>query len=121
MLAERVRQARAAGAELTCADVAALLRQAVTQVRRLPAPSRPAPSGAPANVAEGRRLVEELYAAAAEIGRICLEIAPAYWSEAEAPEALALFADDICLDLPGVLARRRYALTGDRRCLAGVL
>ncbi|WP_214411073.1 hypothetical protein [Sphaerisporangium fuscum] len=62
-------------------------------------------------------MVEATADSAAALGMICLEIAPAYMSEAEASPILALYAEEIGLRLDDVLARRRYAITGDRRCL----
>ncbi|MEU4235393.1 hypothetical protein AB0F17_64930 [Nonomuraea sp. NPDC026600] len=121
VLARLIDQARAAG-ELTGDDVAELLRRAVAEVRAVPPappPLPPAAPGEPSHVREGRRLIEELYAGAAEIGLMCLEIAPGYLSDAAVP--LAMFAEEIGLNLDGVLAHRRFALTGDRRCLQGVL
>ncbi|MFG1876482.1 hypothetical protein ACGFIV_16740 [Sphaerisporangium sp. NPDC049003] len=65
-------------------------------------------------------MVETLYESAVEVGMICLEIAPAHVSEQDASPVLALYAEEIGLDLPAVLARRRSAITGDRRCLQRV-
>lgn len=120
-LARLADQARHEGRELTEADVAELLRRAVTRVRTPSLPRSPSPLAGDSRVRQARVIVEELYAAAADIGRLCLEIAPAYLSEADASGPLALFADEIGEDLAAVLAKRRYALTGDRRCLADIL
>ncbi|GAA3225094.1 hypothetical protein [Nonomuraea helvata] len=122
-LARLVGQVRAAD-ELTGDDVAELLRRAVAEVRAMPPEPPPLPPAAPgesAHVREGRRMIEELYAGAAELGLMCLEIAPGYLSDADAVIALEVFAEEVGLDLDGVLAHRRFALTGDRRCLRGVL
>ncbi|MEV1005143.1 hypothetical protein [Nonomuraea sp. NPDC050202] len=126
VLARLIGQARAAG-ELSGDDVGDLLRRAVAEVRAAPPPPVPPPvpplaaPGAPSRIHEGRRMVEELYAAAAELGLICLEIAPGYMPDAEAARALERYAEEVGLDLDGVLAHRRYALTGDRRCLRDIL
>ncbi|ACZ89105.1 hypothetical protein [Streptosporangium roseum] len=116
VLAHLAAQAQRDGRELAEADVAELLRRAISHVRTPPRPR----AGDP-RVRQGRAMVEELYAVAAEVGRMCLEIAPAYLPEADASDVLALFADEICTDLATVLAYRRYAITSDRRCLAGTL
>ncbi|MFF5265313.1 hypothetical protein ACFY4C_41065 [Actinomadura viridis] len=63
-------------------------------------------------------MVAELYAEAARLGAMALEIAPAYLPEAQAAADLALFAEDIGAELDEVLAQRRYAITGDRRALS---
>ncbi|MFG1878005.1 hypothetical protein ACGFIV_24435 [Sphaerisporangium sp. NPDC049003] len=83
----------------------------------------PLPSSADerTEVQQGRRMVETLYEPAAEIGMVCLESAPAHMSEQDASPVLALYAEEIGLDLPAVPARRRYAITPDRRCLQDVL
>ncbi|MEV0145450.1 MULTISPECIES: hypothetical protein [unclassified Nonomuraea] len=99
-------QARGADRELIEAGAAELLRRAIAQVS---APTRP-PAGDP-RIRVGRALVEQLYVMAAEIGRMCLEITPAYLPEAEAPDVLAVFADEIGTDLATVPPYRRYALT----------
>jgi hypothetical protein len=123
VLTRLIGQARTAG-ELSGDDVAELLRRAVAEVRAAPPAPPPLPPAAPGEssyVREGRRMVEELYAGAAEIGLMCLEIAPGYLSDADAAIPLEMFAEEIGLDLDGVLAHRRFALTGDRRCLRDVL
>lgn len=50
-----------------------------------------------------------------------LEVAPAYLSDTEAADVLALLCDEIGETVANGLAARRYALTGDRRALAGTL
>jgi len=121
VLTDRVAELRAAGQELTQPQAATLIAEAVADVRHRPAlPPPPAPSAAqPATppVETGRKLVEHLYAEAARLGALALEIAPAYWSDAEAAVPLAVFADDIGAELDEVMAQRRYAITGDRRTL----
>ncbi|WP_156056560.1 hypothetical protein [Streptosporangium roseum] len=116
VLAHLSAQARRDGRELAEADVAELLRRAIAHVRTPPRPR----AGDP-RIRRGRAMVGELYAMAAEIGRMCLEIAPAYLPEADASDALALFADEIGTDLATVPAYRRYAITRDPRCLTGIL
>src|SRR4051794_28846601 len=99
LLAERVDQAHAAGAALAGRDVAELIRAAVDDVRRRPRPLAPGPLPATTDerVLECRKLVEQLYAGAAELGKLALKIAPAYLSDSQALYAtrLAEFADEI--------------------------
>ncbi|SEG95177.1 hypothetical protein SAMN04489712_1722 [Thermomonospora echinospora] len=126
VLAERLQQATTAEGKLTSGQVAELVRQAVAEVRALAPPAQAgrspaAPRDPDGPIAEGRALVERLYAGAAEIGRMCLEIAPAYLSEDQASRWLEPFADEIGLTLEDVLARRRYAITGDRRAVRAFL
>ncbi|MFF9193564.1 hypothetical protein ACF09L_00005 [Streptomyces sp. NPDC014779] len=68
-----------------------------------------------------RRLGDQLVACAHEIGELMLEIAPAYLSDAQATDIVALLCDDVGEPLEYGLAARRYALTGDRRALNGTL
>ncbi|MFE6885869.1 hypothetical protein [Streptomyces sp. NPDC057702] len=48
-----------------------------------------------------------------------LEVAPAYLSDTEAADVLALLCEQIGETVENGLAARRYALTGDRQALAG--
>ncbi|MCZ0983730.1 hypothetical protein O1L60_43975 [Streptomyces diastatochromogenes] len=50
-----------------------------------------------------------------------LEVAPAYLSDSEAADILALLCEQIGEPLDHGLAARRYALTGDRQALAGTV
>ncbi|MFD7781012.1 hypothetical protein [Streptomyces sp. NPDC059753] len=52
-----------------------------------------------------------------KIGEPMLEVAPAYLSDIEAADVLALLCDQIGEPLEHGLAARRYALSGDRRAL----
>jgi hypothetical protein len=95
-------------------DVAALLREVARDLRAHPPPAlhpeRP-------EVAQAHSLVTQLRDQAASIGRLVLEIAPAYQADADVADVVALFADDIGASLPEALAYRRYAITGDPRAL----
>ncbi|MFF0532936.1 hypothetical protein ACFYT3_31770 [Nocardia amikacinitolerans] len=99
---------------LAADEVAALMREVARQVRRRPA--SPVVSGRP-EYAGARAVVAQLRAAAAEIGALILEFAPAYQSETEVADVVGRFADDIGLPTEEALADRRYAITGDVRCL----
>ncbi|UQI49892.1 hypothetical protein M1P56_36200 (plasmid) [Streptomyces sp. HU2014] len=101
--------------------VRAVVRQAVRDVRTAPSPPPADPSTDPL-VAEGRQLTDELFASAHAIGELMLEVAPAYLSDSEASNgALALLCKEIGEPLEHGLAARRYALTGDRRALHGIV
>ncbi|MEU9198352.1 hypothetical protein [Streptomyces hundungensis] len=56
-------------------------------------------------------------ASAHAMGALMLEVAPAYLSDTDAADILALLCGQIGEDLDHGLAARRYALTGDRRAL----
>lgn len=120
-LAQLAAQAQREGRELTGDDVAELLHRAVARVRTPPRAHPASPLASDPQIRQARAVVEEIYSMAAEIGRMCLKIAPAYLSEADASEPLSLFADEIGTDLAELLADRRYAITGDRRCLTGIV
>ncbi|MET9175887.1 hypothetical protein ABZX64_33340 [Streptomyces misionensis] len=60
-------------------------------------------------------------AAGNAIGELMLEVAPAYLSDIEAANVLALLCDQIGEPLDHGLAARRYAMSGDRRALHGVV
>ncbi|MGO4636390.1 hypothetical protein AB4225_36645 [Streptomyces sp. 2RAF24] len=98
--------------------VRAVVRQAVYDVRTTPSPPPAEPPADPAAAAR-RRLGDELAACAHEIGVLMLDVAPAYLSDTDAADALALLCDQIGEPLDQALAARRYALTGDRRALHG--
>ncbi|MFJ9420289.1 hypothetical protein ACIRPT_39995 [Streptomyces sp. NPDC101227] len=56
------------------------------------------------------------------IGKLMLEVAPAYLSDGQAADVLRALCDEIGEDLQHGLAARRYApLTGDRRALHGTV
>ncbi|GHF74030.1 hypothetical protein GCM10010218_63940 [Streptomyces mashuensis] len=98
-----------AGAPAGDRDVIGAMERALTDFQR-----------DPSNTGAGRRLVDTMAEAGGCLGRIALELAPAYLSEQEASEAvLARYAEDIGCTVETVLAARRYALTGDRRALEG--
>ncbi|MEU5397140.1 hypothetical protein ACH5A2_41010 [Streptomyces collinus] len=50
-----------------------------------------------------------------------LEVAPAYLSDTDAADALALLCEEIGEPLEHGLAARRYATSGDRRALHGTV
>jgi hypothetical protein len=101
-------------------DVAVLIRDVARDVRSRPAPEPPAEDVRP-EVAEARAAVEEIRKTAGEVGELILEIAPAYQSDADVADVVGMFADEIGVSLEEALAYRRYAITGDRRCLDLVL
>lgn len=55
------------------------------------------------------------------MAELMLEVAPAYLSDTEASDVLAPLCAAIGESLKYGLAARRYALSGDRRALHGVL
>jgi hypothetical protein len=101
------------------ATVRAVVRQAVRDIRTAPPPP-PDPSADPA-VAALRRVVDELAASTHAIGELMLEVAPAYLSDTEAADVLALLCEEIGEPLEHGLAARRYAISGDRRALHGTV
>ena len=105
---------------LDAATVRAVVRQAVRDVRTAPSPAPAEPPADPA-VAALRAVVDDLAACSHQIGELMLEVAPAYLSDTEAADVLALLCDEIGEPLDHGLAARRYALTGDRRALAGTV
>ncbi|WP_345655345.1 hypothetical protein [Streptomyces tremellae] len=99
------------------AAVRAVVRQAV----RAAPPPPPADPPADPTVAALRAVVDDLAASSHAIGELMLEVAPAYLSDSEAADVLALLCEQIGEPLDHGLAARRYALTGDRRALAGTV
>ncbi|GHE78746.1 hypothetical protein GCM10018785_53600 [Streptomyces longispororuber] len=93
----------------------AVVRQAVRDVRTAPPPP-PADPPADPTVAALRRVADDLAASTHAIGELVLEIAPAYLSDTEAADILALLCDET---VGNGLAARRYAMSGDRRALHG--
>ncbi|MEU1798850.1 hypothetical protein [Streptomyces californicus] len=102
------------------AAVRAVVRQAVRDVRTAPPPAPVEPSADPA-VAALRAVVDDLTVCSHQLGELMLEVAPAYLSDTEAADVLALLCDQIEETVENGLAARRYALTGDRRALAGAV
>ncbi|MFF3558221.1 hypothetical protein ACFYXL_32960 [Streptomyces tsukubensis] len=100
--------------------VHAVVRQAVRDVRTAPPPAPAEPPADPA-VASLRAVVDDLAASTHAIGELMLELAPGYLTDTEAADRLDHFCDDIGIELDHGLAARRYALTGDRRALAGTV
>lgn len=105
---------------LDTATVRAVVRQAVRDVRTAPPPAPAEPPADPA-VTALRAVVDDLAASSHAIGELMLEVAPAYLSDTEAADVLALLCEQIGEPLDHGLAARRYALTGDRRALAGTV
>ncbi|MCF3184747.1 hypothetical protein IPZ70_33135 [Streptomyces polychromogenes] len=105
---------------LDAATVRAVVRRAVRDVRTAPPPTPVDPPADPA-LAALRAVVDDLAACSHQLGELMLEVAPAYLSDTEAADVLALLCDEIGETVENGLAARRYALTGDRRALAGTL
>ncbi|MEU4955217.1 hypothetical protein [Streptomyces lavendulae] len=74
------------------ATVRAVVRQAVRDIRTAPPPPPAEPPADPA-VAALRRVVDDLAASSHAIGELMLEVAPAYLSDIEAADVLALLCD----------------------------
>ncbi|MFI6731145.1 hypothetical protein [Streptomyces atratus] len=117
------RLATLAHSGLTALDeptVRAVVRQAVRDIRMAPPPP---PSDPPADptLAALRRTVDDLAASTHAIGELMLEVAPAYLSDTDAADVLALLCEEIGEPLEHGLAARRYAMSGDRRALHGTV
>ncbi|MFJ3099560.1 hypothetical protein [Streptomyces hydrogenans] len=98
----------------------AVVRQAVRDVHTAPPPPPADPPADPA-VAALRAAVDDLATSTHAIGELMLEVAPAYLSDTEAADVLALLCDQIGEPLDHGLAARRYAMSGDRRALHGTV
>ncbi|MFD0396451.1 hypothetical protein ACFQ3Z_46380 [Streptomyces nogalater] len=98
----------------------AVVRQAVCDVRTAPPPPPADPPPDP-TVAALRRVVDDLAASAHAIGELMLKVAPAHLSDSEAADVLALLCEQIGEPLEHGLAARRYAMSGDRRALHGIV
>ncbi|ALO05656.1 hypothetical protein AQF52_0054 [Streptomyces venezuelae] len=72
-------------------------------------------------VAALHAVVDDFAASTHTIGELMLEVAPAYLSDIEAANVLALLCDQIGEPLEHGLAARRYAVSGDRRALHGTV
>lgn len=120
MITRRLTTLAHSGQALDTATVRAVVRQAVRDVRTAPPPP-PADPPADPTVAALRRVVDDLAAGTCAIGELMLEVAPAYLSDAEAADALALLCEQIGEPLEHGLAARRYAMSGDRRALHGTV
>lgn len=106
--------------------VRAVVRQAVHDVRtaQFPAPADPPGPTDPLVdpvITAMRAEVENLFSCAHQIGELMLEVAPAYVSDVAAEDVLTLLCHAIGEPLDYSLAARRYALSGDRRALDGML
>lgn len=101
--------------------VQAVVDQAVHDVRATPPTTAPVATPTDPAAAELRRVIDELVDSAQAIGRLMLEVAPAYLSDAAAADVLAPLCEDIGENLDHGLAARRYAITGDRRALHGTV
>ncbi|OII61310.1 hypothetical protein BJP40_05925 [Streptomyces sp. CC53] len=116
LLARRLTElARHQPEALEPAAVEDVVRQAVRDIRTAPT-SAAEPSADPLT-AKGRRTVNALADSAHQIGELMLKAAPAYLSDTEAADILALLCEEIGESLEHGLAARRYAITGDRRAL----
>lgn len=120
------RLATLADSGLTALDeptVRAVVRQAVRDIRTAPPPPPPPPPAEPSAdpiVAEMRAAVDKLVTSTYAIGELMLEVAPAYMSDEQATDILALLCAQIGEPLEHGLAARRYAMSGDRRALHGL-
>ncbi|MBM4824032.1 MULTISPECIES: hypothetical protein [Streptomyces] len=92
------------------ATVRAVVRQAVRDIRTAPPPPPAVPPADPA-VAALRRVVDEPAASAHVIGELMLEVAPAYLSDTDAADALALSCEEI-----GEPLEQAAAITASRDC-----
>ncbi|WP_327575393.1 hypothetical protein [Streptomyces sp. NBC_00145] len=102
--------------------VRAVVRQVVRDVRTAPAlPLPPADPSADPVLAALRAVVDELAAHTHQVGELMLEVAPAYLSDTDAAHVLAPLCEQSGEPLDHGLAARRYALTGDRRALHGIV
>lgn len=108
------------GRKLDEPTVRAVVRQAVRDVRTAPPPP-PADTPADPSPAAARRLVDDLAANSHAIGELMLEVAPAYLSDTDAADVLALLCGQIGEPLEHGLAVRRYAMSGDHRALHGTV
>ncbi|MEU3829809.1 hypothetical protein AB0F36_31520 [Streptomyces sp. NPDC029080] len=72
-------------------------------------------------VAALRRVVDDLAASSHAMGELMLEVAPAYLSDSEAADVLALLCEQIGELREHGFATRRYAMSGDRRALHGTV
>ncbi|MFF9607820.1 hypothetical protein ACF1GY_37145 [Streptomyces sp. NPDC014684] len=97
-----------------------MVRQAVRDVRTA-LPPLPADPPVDPTVAALRAVVDDLAASTHAIGELMLEVAPAYLSDIEAVDVLALLCDQISELLEHGLVARRYAMSGDRRALHGTV
>ncbi|MGW3268527.1 hypothetical protein [Streptomyces sp. NPDC001056] len=105
---------------LDTATVRAVVGQAVRDVRTAPPPPPADPPTDP-TVAALRATADDLYASAHATGELMLKVAPAYLSDIEAADVLALLCEQIGEPLEHGLAARLYAMSGDRRALHGVV
>ncbi|MFF8619235.1 hypothetical protein [Streptomyces sp. NPDC015350] len=110
------RLATLAHSGLTALD-APTVRSVVRQAVRTAPPPPPADPLADPTVAALRAVVDDLAASTYAIGELMLEVAPAYLSDIEAADVLALLCEQIGEPLEHGLAARRYAMSGDRRAL----
>jgi hypothetical protein len=100
--------------------VRVVVRQAVRDVHTAP-PAPPADPPAYPAPAALRRTVDDLVSTTHAIGELMLEVAPAYLSDTKAAEVLTLLCQQIGEPLEHGLAARRYAMSGDRRALQGIV
>ncbi|MFD6874674.1 MULTISPECIES: hypothetical protein [unclassified Streptomyces] len=100
-----------------------MVRHAIRDVRTVPPPPAPVEPPADPTVAAAGAIVDDLVAVNHEIGKLMLEVAPAYLSNTatDAADVLALLGEQIGEPLDHGLAARRYAMSGDRRALHGTV
>ncbi|KWX04628.1 hypothetical protein TH66_00190 [Carbonactinospora thermoautotrophica] len=65
--------------------------------------------------------MERLVAGAEGLGQLMLELSPGYRSDEQAVDDLAVFCEKIGCVLDDALVYRRFAFTGDRRALWGIV
>ncbi|MFD7665138.1 hypothetical protein [Streptomyces sp. NPDC059788] len=68
-------------------------------------------------VAALRRVVDDLAAGSYAIGELMLQVAPAYLSDTDASDVLALLCEETGKPFEHGRTARRYAMSGDRRAL----
>ncbi|WP_280212180.1 hypothetical protein [Nocardia cyriacigeorgica] len=107
---------RSSSGPLTATETVDLMHAAARRVRQRLAEGGEEQAVHPA-VRSGHVHAEQLRSTAAALGELLLELAPAYRGETEVEDVVSRFADDVNLPAETAMAYRRYAITGDIRCL----